>query len=104
MYGSEEHYENREIYFYVRGLVSIETSDRMEEHMCNCDECLLKTVHLRHTMIEACANASRLFEGYFDKTLEKYKSGFIEAHLISCDPCADEYGALVYSKIENVGV
>ena len=101
MDGQEEHFGKQEIYYYVRGLISIEKSDRMEEHMRDCDECLLKTVQVRHEMIRGCAKASGLFEEYFDKALNRHELGFVEAHLISCDPCADEYGALVERKTDG---
>ncbi|OPY80206.1 MAG: hypothetical protein A4E65_01556 [Syntrophorhabdus sp. PtaU1.Bin153] len=98
MYAPEEHYGNKEIYRYVRGLVSIEAAERMEAHMCDCDACLLKTVQVRHEMIQGCGKASRLLEGYLDETLNSTESVFVETHLILCDRCADEYGAIANGR------
>lgn len=98
MYGTDEHYGEQQIYRYIHGLVSIEASESMEKHMCECDECLLKTVQARHQMIQGCAKVSGLFEKYFNKTLDVGDCGFVETHLISCGLCADEYGILVEMK------
>lgn len=105
MNGSEEHYGKQQIYRYVRGLISGKALDHMEAHLCSCNECLLRTVHLRHMMIQACTKASNLFDGYFNKTLGAVETVFVESHLIGCDLCADDYGALVErnsSAVQNV--